>query len=133
MSLNLPLGFMIQMDFAFFNVESIRGFASTFVAIFSATSQPFGLPSRSKLPPLGILKFLVTTLMNQDKKIAFIRVDEYGALAISSEFMRTCHNMNIIVRTIGGDSSSINGKSEIPNKTLANITRYLLLKPNNKK
>ena len=30
-------GFMLQMDFAFFNVESIRGFTSTFVAICSAT------------------------------------------------------------------------------------------------
>ena len=118
---------MLQMDFAFFNVESIRGFTSTFVAVCSATSYPFGFPSRSKRPPLDILKFLVTTLRNQDKKVAFIRVDEDGALARSSEFMRTCHKMNIIVQTTGGDASSLNGKSESPNKTLANITRALLL------
>ena len=31
-------GFMIQMDFEFFNVEIIRRFTSTFVAICSATS-----------------------------------------------------------------------------------------------
>ena len=104
-------GFMLQMDFAFFNVESIRGFTSTFVAICSATSYPFGFPSRSKLPPLDILKFLVITLRNQDKKVAFIRVDEDGALSRSSEFMRTCHNMNIIVQTSGGDASYLNGKS----------------------
>ena len=77
----------------------------------SATSYPFGLPSRSKRPPLDILKFLVTTLRNQDKKFASIRVDEDGALDRSSEFMRTCHNMNIIVQTTGGDDSSLNGKS----------------------
>ena len=41
--------------------------------------------------------------------------------------MKTCHNMNIIVQTTGGDASSINGKSESPNTTLANITRALLL------
>ena len=35
--------------------------------------------------------------------------------------------MNIIVQTTGGDSSSINGKIESHNKTLANITGYLLL------
>ena len=120
-------GFMLQMDFAFFNVESIRGFTSTFVAICSATSYPFGFPSRSKRPPLDILKFLVTTLRNQDKKVAFIRVDEDGALARSSEFMKTCHNMNIIVQTTGGYASSLNDKSESPNKTLANITRALLM------
>ena len=111
------------MDFAFFNVESIRGFTSTFVAICSATSYPFGFPSRSKRSPLDILKLVVTTSRNQDKKFALIRVDEDGALARSSEFMRTCHNMNIIVQTTGGDASSLNGKNESPNKTLANITK----------
>ena len=118
---------MLQMDFALFNVESILGFTSSFVDICSATSYPFGLPYRIKRPPLDILKFLVTTLINQDKKYSFIRVDEDGALARSSEFMRTCHNMNIIVHSTGGDASSINGKSESLNKTLANITRSLLL------
>ena len=77
-------GFMLQMDFAFFNVESIRGFTSTFAAICYATAYPFGFPSRSKVPPLDILKVLVTTLRNQDKKFSFIRVDEDGALARSS-------------------------------------------------
>ena len=47
--------------------------------------------------------------------------------------MRTCHNMNIIVQTTGGYASSLNGKSEIPNKTLANITRALLLNSSHKK
>ena len=71
--------------------------------------------------------------MNKDKKSAFIRVDEDGALTRSSEFMNTCHNMNIMVQTTGGYASSLNGKHEIPNKTLANITRSLLLKSSHKK
>ena len=41
--------------------------------------------------------------------------------------------MNITVQTIGVDTSSINGKSEIPNKTLANITRDILLNSIHKK
>ena len=41
--------------------------------------------------------------------------------------MKACHNMNFIVQTTGGDASSINGKIESPNKTLANITGALLL------
>ena len=118
---------MLQMDFSFFNAESICEFNSTFVAICSATSYPFGFPSRSKRPIIEILKFLVTTLRNQDKKVAFIRVDEDGELSRSSEFMKTCHNMNIIVQTTGGYASSLNDKSESPNKTLANITRALLM------
>ena len=106
---------MLHMDFSFFNVESICGFTSTFVAIFSATSHPFGFTSRSKRPPLDILKCLVTTLRNQDKKVAFTRVDEDGELSRSYEFMKTCHNTNIIVQNTGGYASYLNGKSEIPN------------------
>ena len=41
--------------------------------------------------------------------------------------------MNIIVQTICGDLSSLNGKIEIPIKTLANITRALLLNSSYKK
>ena len=80
-------GFMLQMDFAFFNVQSICVFTSTFVAVCFATSYPFGFPSIIKRPPLDILKFLVTTLINQDKKVSFIRVDEDGAISRSSEFI----------------------------------------------
>ena len=87
-------GFILQMDFAFFNIVSIREFTSNLVDICSATPYPFGVSSRIKRPPLEILKFLVTKLRNKDKKVAFIRVDEEGELAISSEFMKTCHNMN---------------------------------------
>ena len=47
--------------------------------------------------------------------------------------MKACYNMNIIVHTTGGYASSINGKSECPNKTLDNITRALLLNSSHKK
>ena len=94
--------------------ESIRDFTSNFVAICSATSYSFGFWSRSKRPPLDILSFLVTTMMNQDKKVAFIRVDEEVAMARSSEFMKTCHNINIIVQTTSGDAYSLNDKIESP-------------------
>ena len=77
-------GFMLQTDFAFFNVERIRGFASTLVAICSASSYLSELPYISKHPPLDTLKFLVTALINQDKKAAFIRIEEDGELARSS-------------------------------------------------
>ena len=79
----------------------IHGFTSTFVAICSDTSYPFGIKFRRKRPPLDILKFRVTTLINQDNKFAFIQVDKNRALARSYEFMRTCHNINIIVQNKG--------------------------------
>ena len=89
---------MIQMDSSFFNVESICGFISTFVAVCSDTSHPFGFTPRSKISPLDTLKFIVTKLRNHDNKVALIIVDEYGALEIYYEFMNTCHNMNIIFK-----------------------------------
>ena len=82
---------------------------------------------RSKSPPLDILKLFFATFRNKDNKVSFILVVEDGALETSSEFMKTCHNMNIIVHTTGEYSYSLNGKIESPNNTLDNITRALLL------
>ena len=121
------------MDFSFLYVESIRGFTSTFVAIYSSNSYYFRFPPKIKLPHLDILKFIVNKFMNQDNKFAFMWVYEDVVLTRYSEFIRICHNKNIIVQTKGGDASSLNSKSEIPNKTLANITRAFLLNSIHKK
>ena len=67
------------------------------------------------------------SLRNQDKKASFIRVDGNRALVRSYEYMKTCHNMNKLVQTTGGDKSSLNGKGESPNTALANIKRAILL------
>ena len=83
--------------------------------------------------PLDILKFIITTLKNQDKKVALIRVEKYGAMERSSEFVKTRHNINTIIKNTDGDASSLNGKIEIPNKKLANIKISLLLNSSHKK
>ena len=121
-------GFMLKIDFSFFNVESIRGFSSTFLAICSATSHPFRFTYRIKHPTFDIIKLFVTILRNHYNKVTFIQVDEYGALERYYEFIKTRNNTNIIVQTTGGDASSLNGIIEIPNRTLDNIIRYLQLK-----
>ena len=81
-------GFMLQMDFAFFNVGSIHGFTSTFVAIYSDTSHSFGFTSRIKLTHIDNLRYLSNILMNHHSKIAFIRLDESVALERFSRLMR---------------------------------------------
>ena len=95
--------------------------------ICSDHSYLFGFPYRIKRPPLYILRLLVTTLSNQDKKVSFVRVDEDGSLERYYGFMKTCHNMNIIDKTTCGYAYSLNGKIESPNKTLANIIRALII------
>ena len=94
---------------------------------------PFWVYINNECPPLDIIKFLVTTLRNQDNKVSFVQFDEYGELSRSSEYISTCHNIIILFQTTGGDASYINGKSESYDNTLANITRYLLLKSIHKK
>ena len=115
------------MEFSFFNVEIIHVFNSNFVDIRSATSHPFGFKSIIKQPNIYILKLLVNTLRNQDNKVVCIQVDKDITMVRSSEFMRKCHNMNIIVSTSVGDKASLNGKIESPDKTLNNIARNFLL------
>ena len=119
--------FMLKMDFSFFNIEIICGFTSTFVAMCSSTSHLFGFTPRIKRTLIDILNFIFSTLSNQDKKLPFIKDDKDGSLERSSEFMKTCHNMNIILQTTYGDKSSPNGKVKIPNKTISNITRAIIL------
>ena len=60
---------------------------------------PLYFHPESKYLPLDILKCLVTTLRNQDKKVALIQVYEDGALARSSEFTNKFHNISTIVQT----------------------------------
>ena len=133
MSRNFPLGSCFIWILYFSMLKNICGFTSAFMDICSTTSQPFGFTYRSKRPTLDILKFLFTTLSNQDNKFVFIRVDEDGSLARSSWFMKTCHTMNIIVQTKDGYESSLNSKSESPNKILDNIKISLLLYSSHKK
>ena len=72
----------------------------------------------------GNPKSPVPKLRHQYKKVVFIRVDEDVALARSSEFMKTCHNMNIIVHTTVGYASSLNGKVKVQIRQLI-ISREL--------
>ena len=130
---NFAPGIILEMDFAFFNVKIIRIFTSTFVTICSATSYPFGLLPRSKHLTLDIPNLLATLLNNHDKKTAFIWLDVDGPLVIYSEFIWTCCNMNIIVQITGDNTYSLNGKIEIPNNTLDNITRDIIMKSSHKK
>ena len=111
MSRKVSLGFVLQIDFSFFNVESICGFTSTFVATFYSTSYTFVYKPIKKCLPLDILKFPVTILRNKGNKFALILFDEDGTLVRFSQFMKTCHNMITIFKTIGGYLFSLNGKS----------------------
>ena len=121
------------MYFSLFNVEIIHEFALIFVPIWSNTSYSFGFTSRVKILPFEMLKFLLDNLRNKYKKVALVWVDEDGTFSKSSESMKPCYRMNILVQTTGDYAYSLNGKSEITNKVLANIKLSLMMNPSHNK
>ena len=125
--------FIIQISFAFFNIESIRIFTWTFVAICSAKSHPFEFSSRTNHTHHDTIKLLVATLENQYKNVAFIQFDKNEELERSYKWFRTPHKIKIIVQTTDGDEYLYIGNSEIRNKILANIKKVLLLNSSYKK
>ena len=73
-SIHAGAGVHASNRFFFFSVESIHGFTFTYVAILSDTSYTFGFTYIIKITPIDILKFIVTILRNQDKKVSLIQV-----------------------------------------------------------
>ena len=106
-------------DFAIMNKESCREFVAAFCIFDAKTRHPWGFPTRSRRPPIAILKWLVLNLRRQGIEIIELRVDEDGSLANSTEFMTMCRDdLNLTVQTTGGYASTINGKAETPNRTI---------------
>ena len=50
-------------------------------SIYYSTSYYFDFTQKSKRQPIDTLKYFVTTLINQDKKVELIRVEKNGELA----------------------------------------------------
>ena len=85
----------------------------------------FPTPSRS--PPIQLVRYIITVLRNMGYKIIFVRVDEDGALAQSTEFCRMIQSdVQCLLETTGGGNSNNNGISERSNFTRADMMRSLL-------
>ena len=81
-SQNFSLGSCFRWILRFSMLKASVDLPQLFLAIYSATLYPFENTSRIKRPPLDILELPLTKLRNQYKKVAFVQVDEYGALEI---------------------------------------------------
>ena len=109
-------GESIHMDFAFMPQTSIRGFTSFLSVKDAATNYTWIFLSRNKRPPLDVLTFFISILKKEQRIIRYVRVDEDGALANSTEFCKLLILHHITLQTTGGYASSLNGKSESLNK-----------------
>ena len=65
------------MDSVFLNVKTIHGFTRLFGYIFCYFIPFWIVIQKQTLTPPETLKCIVTTFRNKDKRVAFIRVDEY--------------------------------------------------------
>ena len=86
---NLQPGELIYMDFAFYNVTSIRGFASMLIFFCANTIMIWVFPTASKRAPVRIIRFILTTLMNDQRSCKHIRVDEDSAF----RKLNRCHKL----------------------------------------
>ena len=131
---NLPPFTRIHIDFEFYGSVSIRGFTSALAFSCGTTSYPIGIPGKSKRPPLSTVRWVISCIRSMGHPVIFVRVDEDGALAKSSEFCTLIIQMNCLLETTGGGRSENNGIVEVGNRTRANMIRtnlstlYMMIK-----
>lgn len=124
---HLKPGEMLQMDFSFFNKQSIRGFTSYLSCLCVATKYSFKFCTRYKRAPVDIIKWIIQTINNQGHQVKYVRFDEGGELARSHEInSMLVEEFQIIMQTTGGYASHLNGAVERGNRTDADTVRSML-------
>ena len=120
-------GQMLQMDFAFFNVQSVRGFTSYISCDCVLTKYSFRFCTRRKRAPVDIIRWILLTLRKQKKEVNFVRFDEGGELARCEELNQMLLNeFQVVMQTTGGYASHLNGVTERGHRTDANTIRTSL-------
>ena len=123
----LKPGQMLQLDFAFINHPSIRGFTSYLSCDCVYTKYSFRFCTRSKRAPVDIIRWIIETLRKQDKPVNYIRFDEGGELARNCEIPKMLtEEYQIIMQTTGGYASHLNGITERGHRTDADSIRSSL-------
>jgi hypothetical protein len=105
-------------------VTSYGGHAAHLLIVDSASCRVWAFPTKSKDPPLDILKVFMAKF---GSGMGVIRMDQGGELARSTSFWEMMlKDFGYVVKPTGADSPSQNGGAEIYNNTLAVKVRTLL-------
>ena len=123
---NLTPGQMLYMDFCFYRTVSIRGYTAYLSVTCFVTGYSFVFPTRSKRPPLDIIRWLIETLKRQGYIVIIVRFDEGGELARSTEVCALLAELNIVMESTGGYSSDLLGKDERQHRTIGEMVRSML-------
>ena len=81
---NLQTGELIPLEFAFYNVTSIRGFTSILNVYCINNRMLWVFPTASQKYPVYIILFILTIVKNEQHPHKRVRVDEYGSLENST-------------------------------------------------
>jgi len=115
---HLEPGQMLQMDFAFMNTQSIRGFTSYLSCDCVVTKYSYRFCTRNKRAPVDVIRWIISTLRSQGKKIHFVRFDEGGELARSYDINKMLvEEFKVVMQSTGGYASHLNGITERGHRT----------------
>ena len=124
----LPIGTRFHIDYAFFNVTSIRDFTAALIVVEWTSRYLWFFPSRNKSAPLDLCLYFFNQLQRQGYPCIRCRSDEDGALVNNTEFCEMMYkNLGMTLESTGGYASSINGAAESPIKTIKRSIRAMLL------
>ena len=128
---NFQPGELIHMDYAFYNMTSIRGFTSMLTVVCANTIVLWLFPNSSKWAPFCIIHFILTTLKNEQHLCKQVIVEKYGTLAKSIDVTNlNVYYFSISMKTTCGDTSWLNVNNEIINISIQDMVRAGLIGSN---
>jgi hypothetical protein len=126
----LPTGARIQMDFGFYQIDSIRGLRSFLMCIESRASYRWAYLRRNKKPPIKLIVWFIKYLRRYfGFSVCVIRTDGGGELWGSQLLRKTLSEMEppVLMEPTGAETSSANGKAERSIGLAGVTTQFLLL------
>ena len=96
------------LDFRLFNKFSFQNITADLTIVDASAKHLFEYPTRSKRPPLQLIKTLIQLYCHHGYKSSIFWVDEFGELSISAYSMQIFIYHEVVFKTTGGYASSIN-------------------------
>ena len=119
------------MEILFYNVTSIRGFTSMITVVYENNRTIWLFPTVSKRAPVWILRFILITLINEQKPLKLVRVDKNSALENSTDVTNLLiGEFKTSMETTCGYAYYLKRKNERHNRSIHNMLRVGLLDSN---
>ena len=121
---NIQKGQVIHLDFASYDVTSIRGFTSILTIVCTNTRIIWVFNNVSKISPVFIIRLILTTLLNKQHPCKRVIVEEDGDLSKSTYFIYLLvDDFSITKETTGGNVPWLNGDSKTHNSSIHAMVR----------